>query len=371
MRPTRALLAAACLAASTILSIPSAGAGAIALAVPASSGVSASPLDAVRVPTLNIASITRDSGGIEIRGTINLKKARPLISIELIDLGGASSWTDQTYADPHGDWTAWIDTSSAAALSADTYVIVTGTSRRGHRQLQTETEVPADALAPAAPTGPAPELPADYAPAGEIDPDAAPAGSPTSYRFLVTGGNGQPVHWDHCTPIAYFVNPEGMPAGGSETISEAFVRLAAATGQSFVSGGSTTAIPYVTTSDMPDDRGPGIYIGFAAEERTPLLEGNIVGRGGFSYRGQPAGGDGIIDHGGIVIETRDWTPGFHTGAGLGGVLMHELGHVFNLDHVDDGSQLMYPMRGYGEPTTFQAGDLAGLAGLASRGCASA
>ena len=40
------------------------------------------------------------------------------------------------------------------------------------------------------------------------------------------------------------------------------------------------------------------------------------------------------------------------------VLTHELGHVVGLDHVDDPTQLMNPVA---TVSTFQAGDLAGLA----------
>jgi len=49
------------------------------------------------------------------------------------------------------------------------------------------------------------------------------------------------------------------------------------------------------------------------------------------------------------------------------VLRHELGHLVGLGHVDDPTQLMNPTAG--EVTTFQSGDLTGLAALGNGPCA--
>jgi predicted Zn-dependent protease len=47
------------------------------------------------------------------------------------------------------------------------------------------------------------------------------------------------------------------------------------------------------------------------------------------------------------------------------VILHELGHLVGLDHVDDPSQLMYHQSSV---TTLQGGDRAGLAELGRGAC---
>lgn len=48
-------------------------------------------------------------------------------------------------------------------------------------------------------------------------------------------------------------------------------------------------------------------------------------------------------------------------------MLHELGHLVGLDHVNDPTQLMYPETS-GEMTDFAAGDLTGLAELGRGAC---
>jgi hypothetical protein len=62
-------------------------------------------------------------------------------------------------------------------------------------------------------------------------------------------------------------------------------------------------------------------------------------------------------------------PGFGPGLSRGNLVLHELGHVAGLDHVQDAGQLMYPSISAGAPDGYAAGDLNGLAQLgAGSGC---
>ena len=48
------------------------------------------------------------------------------------------------------------------------------------------------------------------------------------------------------------------------------------------------------------------------------------------------------------------------------IILHELGHLIGLDHVDDNDQLMYPRAG--DVLDFADGDLTGLSVLGAGAC---
>jgi len=52
---------------------------------------------------------------------------------------------------------------------------------------------------------------------------------------------------------------------------------------------------------------------------------------------------------------------------VAGIVLHELGHLLGLDHVDDEGQLMYPEARRGV-SDFAAGDLTGLVQLGAGMC---
>jgi hypothetical protein len=77
--------------------------------------------------------------------------------------------------------------------------------------------------------------------------------------------------------------------------------------------------------------------------------------------------------GGVIAIDADKNPflpaGF-AGATMGGVILHEIGHILNLDHIDDVEQMMYPEL-TDNSSRFGWGDLAGLREVgASKGCIS-
>jgi hypothetical protein len=199
--------------------------------------------------------------------------------------------------------------------------------------------------------------------------DAPAAGEATSYALLHVDETGRPTRWNPCRPIPYFVNADGMPEGAAATIAEAFTRLATDSAVAFYDGGGTDFLPGQpgqTTANL--DRGEGIYVAFATEVTVPGLAGNVGGLGGGAYRPDTGTGARFIA-GHVVIDLdADIGPGFTSGASLGSVLMHELGHVMGLGHVDDPTQLMNPYWHADGPATPQAGDLAGLQALLKGGC---
>ena len=207
------------------------------------------------------------------------------------------------------------------------------------------------------------------APAVDYNPDTPPAGESTSHAFLSVDASGTPAHWDPCTPITYFVNTATLPEGAGVTVAEAFTRVAAITGATFVDGGQTALIAGAGGALLPaPDRGEGIYVAFADPTIVPDLTGTVLGLGGHYFSSWPSADMRIIV-GTIVIDTSDpLAPGFTSGLSIGGVLEHELGHVLGLAHIDDPTQLMYPHARPTGPSTFQAGDRAGLVDLQAGGC---
>ncbi len=201
------------------------------------------------------------------------------------------------------------------------------------------------------------------------NPDTLPVGAATSHAFLSVDGAGVPAHWDPCTPITYFVNTATLPDGAAATVAEVFARVAAITGATFVDGGTTALVAGAGGSPIPvPDRGEGIYVAFADPSVVPDLTGSVLGLGGHYFSSWPSP-DMRITVGTIVIDTTDGlAPGFTSGTSIGGVLEHELGHVLGLAHIDDPTQLMYPHARPTGPSTFQAGDRAGLVALHAGSC---
>jgi hypothetical protein len=201
------------------------------------------------------------------------------------------------------------------------------------------------------------------------NPDAPAAGDAASHAFVSVDAAGTPAHWDPCTPIPYFVNTATLPDGAAATVAEVFARVSAITGATFVAGGETALIAGAGGASLPaPDRGEGIYVAFSDPTIVPDLAGTVLGLGGHYFSSWPSADMRIIV-GTIVVDTSDpLAPGFTSGLSIGGVLEHELGHVLGLAHIDDPTQLMYPHARPTGPSTFQAGDRAGLVALQAGGC---
>jgi hypothetical protein len=81
---------------------------------------------------------------------------------------------------------------------------------------------------------------------------------------------------------------------------------------------------------------------------------------------------GVIGRGFVVLDVAHAAatlPGFGAGRTRGDLLLHELGHVVGLAHVQDPAQLMYPVIRTRNWSGWRAGDRAGLVRLGrARGC---
>lgn len=215
-------------------------------------------------------------------------------------------------------------------------------------------------------------------PAG-LEASSSPLGTPPvvpasdGYRFHESSDPRQDmVAYDPCRPVHYVVRPDNAPAGGQQLIEEAVAEVSAATGLQFVDDGVTSEAPQEQRDPYQPDRygkrWAPVLITWSSDAEEQDLAGNVVGLGGSTtVRLEDAPsvyvtGQVALDAPGLVEMMRRPDGTAHVRA----VIMHELGHVVGLDHVDDPQQLMHAESG--AVTTFAAGDRAGLARLGAGQC---
>lgn len=194
----------------------------------------------------------------------------------------------------------------------------------------------------------------------------------TRFRFLShREGTKQPVTWSPCRPIHYVTRPDNAPQGGSDLIAAAVAEVSAATGLRFVDDGATTEGPSEDRAAYQPSRygrrWAPVLIARATAAEVPDFGIDVDGEAG-PARMSTASGDTTYVSGALYLDP----------AKLGSlttarrrdlartVVLHELGHLVGLAHVNDRMQLMYPraarVGGYGP------GDLAGLAALGRGPC---
>ncbi|MCX6402111.1 MAG: matrixin family metalloprotease [Propionibacteriales bacterium] len=208
------------------------------------------------------------------------------------------------------------------------------------------------------------------------DPLGAPADVPPGgvYAFLEhqPGDEDAPVAWDPCREIRYEINPDGAPDGAGETeafVADAVAEVSAVTGLRFEYGGRTDRRPRWSGAFVPMGGREPVLISWATESEVDQLEGDVAGLGGSAAR---SGNDGRLRFvtGGVTldIESFDDLEDERDGEDYQrAILLHELGHLVGLDHVDSPAELMFAdnvgQLGFGR------GDLNGLVELGKGTCA--
>lgn len=199
-----------------------------------------------------------------------------------------------------------------------------------------------------------------------------PAAASSSYRFLALNDDGTPVGYSPCRPLHFVVNAALAPEGAERLVEDAIGTISRATGIRFVDDGPSTEAPSPTRvpyqPDVYGDRWAPLLIAWTTPEQATQLAGAVIGTGGsthFSFGDGPKNfvtGSLELDAPQIGEDLRRTDGAAYATA----VILHELGHVMGLEHVDDPAQLMYPE--IGAPDGLAAGDLNGLYGLASAQC---
>lgn len=192
-----------------------------------------------------------------------------------------------------------------------------------------------------------------------------------SYAFQQTqdvDGVQVPVTWSPCRPVHVVVDPTAAPAGFEAEVAAAVGEIAAATGLTFTLDGvadePTGLDRAMFQPDRYGDRWAPVLVGFGNPTDVPELAGTVAGIAQMNGARSRAGLQHVVT-GTVYLDPELLRPDAVPGAYLA-VLRHELAHVVGLDHVDDPTQMMNPTTGV---TTFQAGDLTGLAELGRGPCA--
>jgi hypothetical protein len=195
-----------------------------------------------------------------------------------------------------------------------------------------------------------------------------------AHTFIASQPDGvTPVAYDPCRPVHYVIRPDNAPVGGEEAVHAAFARLSEVTGIRFLHDGGSDE---PTTLDRPifqperyGDRWAPVLVAWESEEQNPALAGDTVGQAG-SVAVSLGDGPRVFVTGTVSLDAGRMPEilGFRDGAETArAIVLHELGHLVGLGHVDDGQQLMYP-QARREVPDFASGDLTGLAVLGAGPC---
>ena len=184
--------------------------------------------------------------------------------------------------------------------------------------------------------------------------------------------DGTPVGYSPCRPLHYVVNAALAPEGAERLVEDAIRTISRATGIKFVDDGSTAEAPSPTRApyqqDAYGDRWAPLLIAWTTPERAPQLAGPVIGTGGSTHFSFGDGPKSFVT-GSLELDAPQIAEDLSRRDGAAyatAVILHELGHVMGLEHVDDPVQLMYPE--IGAPDGLAAGDLNGLYELGAAQC---
>ena len=178
----------------------------------------------------------------------------------------------------------------------------------------------------------------------------------------------RPVAYDPCHPIAYEVNGTLAPPGGLDLIQEAVKEMSHATGLHFEYIGPTDRLPDTADLGSRPGREP-VLVAWTTPRVAPRLEGKVAGFGGSTASPDEVTGDLRYVTGTVALDALDLTEVMMRANGpaqVRAVILHELGHLVGLAHVDDPGELMY--RDNVGRLDLGPGDREGLALLGSGRC---
>jgi Matrixin len=217
---------------------------------------------------------------------------------------------------------------------------------------------------------------------GPLGHPAAVASDSTRFTFIARQSDKQsPVAYDPCRPIHYVTNPRTMPPHGVEMVTDAIAAISVASGLVFVNDGLTDEEPSENRASFQrsryGDRWAPVLIAWSDPSRSPDLNKDIIGQGGSMYldthdmtpfdRRTKVYITGMLSLDGPAFAKLQPKSGVKAEDVGRATILHELGHLVGLGHVEDPTQVMYPSIS-DEVTSLATGDLNGLAKLGRGDC---
>lgn len=191
-------------------------------------------------------------------------------------------------------------------------------------------------------------------------PLEAPGGGVYAFMATQPETDDVPVTYDPCETIQVVVNEERVPSNGDDLLADALEEMEELTGLSFELVGTTRDEPLSDDIERGDGWRP-VQVSWSDEDGVPELAGSVAGLGGSTWVEQDGvrhfvTGDVVLDAGDLDELGDDYTRT---------VLLHELGHLVGLAHVDSTDELMHP---FAAGEQWGPGDLVGLQALGQGPC---
>ena len=206
---------------------------------------------------------------------------------------------------------------------------------------------------------------------------ADPSATGGTHAFVRTQpGTSDPVAYDPCRKIEIHIDERTAPKGGRAIIDRAIAKVEQVTGLTLeIKGETTERASSDRAAYQPDrfgDRWAPVLLAWSDEDRTPALAGDVAGIGG-STALKTTDGPLVYVSGLVALDAPDLRHILAEEQGgsqiVEDIVLHELGHLVGLDHVDSTDELMHP-EGQPELHGFQRGDLTGLTRLGQGPCIS-
>lgn len=211
------------------------------------------------------------------------------------------------------------------------------------------------------------------APTREVPARQVGGGGAYAFTAHQDGDPDAPVGYDPCKPVKIKVNPLHAPPGYQDLVLEALDRVGTAAGLRLEYDGTTDERPQWESRYVPfvlgAPRSRPSVIAWAGPDEVPVLAGRVAGVGGSAAVEDQRGRTRFVT-GAVTLDRGVYDELMESPEGRAqarAILLHELGHLLGLDHVDDENELMNADNV--GMLDFGPGDLAGLARVGSGSCA--
>jgi len=191
-----------------------------------------------------------------------------------------------------------------------------------------------------------------------------PDSDASQHDFLAHRMDGSPLRWNPCDTIHYVINPSTAPDGSVEDVHEAVRQVSRITGIAFAYDGLSDEVPsrrrLPLQRDRYGDRWAPVLIAWVDPDDTDIdFDRNGHEAAAVAAPARPLTGEELFVSGFIAMNIDDPNPpGFGWPGAQGPVLLHELGHIMGLAHVETAGEIM--QKAGGGVTEYGPGDLEGL-----------